>query len=690
MKLLLLFATVWCLSAPAKEKTLASLDTRSRDLLLECMRWTDQFWDERAGLLRYMNGGPRHIVRETSWYTVGLMLRDGPGDRDRAVRAIEAVLEQQVYAPGAAFDGTFFRAPEEPQPPLWPQMWTDYDPNWRSFIGTTWAILLNEWEGRLPKALRDRLLESIRRAVDGEIKEGRLKPSYTNIALMHGFLWTYAGVRLNKPEWVKGGEAWAQAVYDGFNENKTFEEYNSPTYYGVDLYGLALWRVHGPTEKLRRLGSAMETELWRDIASYYHAGLKNLAGPYDRSYGFDMAHYVSLTGLWLRTVLDEGQAPFPPLKGPLEHAADYVYTPCFVALGTKIPDDAMQHFKGFQGERQVTRNLPRKRVATAWIGNDVILGGEATGKSRAAGTPRNQLVPATAHWRTPSGEVGYFYLSKAPRLDARAERETLRISAIGDSTFRIHAAGLTANRVGRDAWDLPGLRVAVETDATGFSVKPSGEFVDVAYTDATRFLLRTAKASDATVWNFDRTDSIGGHATTVLGHPKVIDTPRGKAVEFNGVDDAVYVENHPLAGAEQFTWEAVFRPDGGAAEQRWFHLQENGSNNRMLFEIRVIGDQWCLDTFVASSKGAKTLIDRGKLFPLRAWYHVAAAYDGKRLRAFVNGVEQGSGEMAFAPQGEGRTSVGVRINRVNYFKGAVRTARFTRRALAPEEFLKGL
>jgi hypothetical protein len=40
------------------------------------------------------------------------------------------------------------------------------------------------------------------------------------------------------------------------------------------------------------------------------------------------------------------------------------------------------------------------------------------------------------------------------------------------------------------------------------------------------------------------------------------------------------------------------------------------------------------------------------------------------------------------PEGKGRASVGVRINRVNYFKGAVREARFTRRALQPEEFLK--
>src|ERR1700730_18545338 len=77
------------------------------------------------------------------------------------------------------------------------------------------------------------------------------------------------------------------------------------------------------------------------------------------------------------------------------------------------------------------------------------------------------------------------------------------------------------------------------------------------------------------VWTFDRIDNIGGHPTTVLGHPRVIDTPLGKAVEFNGVDDGLQLDVHPLAGAETFTWEAIFRPDGGNAEQRWFHLEEN-------------------------------------------------------------------------------------------------------------------
>jgi hypothetical protein len=194
------------------------------------------------------------------------------------------------------------------------------------------------------------------------------------------------------------------------------------------------------------------------------------------------------------------------------------------------------------------------------------------------------------------------------------------------------------------------------------------------------------------LWTFDRLDRIGGHATTILGHPRVIDSPLGKAVEFNGVDDALFLDVHPLAGAETFTWEAIFRPDGGNAEQRWFHLEENpatgdNSDNRMLFEIRVIDGRWCLDAFNKSGANEKALLNRQHLHPLGRWFHVAAVYDGREFRSYIDGVEDGAAEIKLAPQRQGRTAVGVRINKLFYFKGAIRTARFTRRALTPAEFL---
>jgi hypothetical protein len=169
------------------------------------------------------------------------------------------------------------------------------------------------------------------------------------------------------------------------------------------------------------------------------------------------------------------------------------------------------------------------------------------------------------------------------------------------------------------------------------------------------------------VWTFDRLADIGGHPTTILGRPRVIDTPLGKAVEFDGVDDALFVDVHPLAGAETFTWEAIFRPDGGNEEQRWFHLEESpatgvDANSRMLFEIRVVDGRWCLDAFTRSGEVQKALLNRQNLHPLGRWFHVASVYDGREFRSYVNGVLDGAAEVRFRPQRPGRSSIGVRMN----------------------------
>ena len=191
------------------------------------------------------------------------------------------------------------------------------------------------------------------------------------------------------------------------------------------------------------------------------------------------------------------------------------------------------------------------------------------------------------------------------------------------------------------------------------------------------------------VWKFDSITQIGGHRVTAEGHPRVIATAAGKAVEFGGVEDALFLDVHPLAGAQAFTWEVIFRPDvGGAAEQRFFHFQENGTETRMLFEIRVREGKWCLDSFALSGTESKALLNCGKLHSLGAWHHAAAVYDGREYRNYVDGELEGSAELHLAPQGAGRTSVGTRINRKDYFKGAVLEARMTKRAIRPAEFLK--
>jgi len=196
-------------------------------------------------------------------------------------------------------------------------------------------------------------------------------------------------------------------------------------------------------------------------------------------------------------------------------------------------------------------------------------------------------------------------------------------------------------------------------------------------------------------WTFDRLTSIGGHPATILGHPHVIETPQGKAIQFNGVDDAIFLDVHPLAGAETFTWEVVFRPDGdGPAAQRFFHMQEKDPKtgedtmSRLLLETRVTPAGWYLDAFALSGAESKALVDPKLLHTVDAWHHAAMVYDGKELRSYVDGKLEGSAPLHLTPHGAGHTSVGVRINRKDYFKGAIRIARISRKALPPSEFIK--
>jgi putative heme-binding domain-containing protein len=271
--------------------------------------------------------------------------------------------------------------------------------------------------------------------------------------------------------------------------------------------------------------------------------------------------------------------------------------------------------------------------------------------------------------------------------------ETIRGILLNEDEYSIHLRDMSGNLRSFMKTELRDTSLNRQSLMPAYDALSKADIENlVAYLSSRRRRGGEATA-EATVWMFDRLENIGGNNTTILGSPRVIDSPVGKAVEFDGVQDALFIDNHPLAGASAFTFEAIFRPDGGQTEQRWFHLSEQDpqtgadTDNRMLFEIRVAGDQWFLDSYNQSGTENKALMNRLSLHPLGAWYHVASVYDGKVFRNYVNGIQEGEAELHLAPHGPGHASVGVRINKVFYFKGAVHEARFTRRALSPSEFL---
>jgi hypothetical protein len=190
------------------------------------------------------------------------------------------------------------------------------------------------------------------------------------------------------------------------------------------------------------------------------------------------------------------------------------------------------------------------------------------------------------------------------------------------------------------------------------------------------------------LWKLDNLAMIGGHKPIVCGDPRQIITESSRALSFNGLGDGLYIPTHPLQGAKRFTVEILFRPlVGGEKEQRFFHMQEDGSENRVMFETRLVGtDYWFLDTFVKSGDQECTLYAKDFLHRLGPWYHAALVVDDKQMRHYVNGKLEMSTALDYAPQGQGKTSVGMRFNQVYWYRGEIRAARFSHQVLSVDEF----
>ena len=426
--------------------------------------WMDGWWDRDVGLLWNMDGSydelcpPRsiHLVPQSAWYAVGLLRRGGPGDAERAARTMHGVCATQYDEPDKVWHGTFARFLEWPDPAGDAVMWMDYDPNWRQFVGTTFALILGELAAPLPTETVAAARQAIALAVEGE-PEGRVPASYSNIALMKAWLDVEAGR-------VKEGEAFAEEIVTLFRRNGAFLEYGSPTYYGIDLYALALWRSRSSSPSLRSWGEEIEAALWRDVGRWYHAGLRNLCGPYARAYGMDMTAYAALLGLWIWDAVGAGAAPFPAVDTTFEHSHDFCLGPCVSLLGSRVPADVLPALTDLPSRHRVEQVVDEDLglIATGWLSTEFMAGGARGGGFRASG----QYHPATIQWRAPDGSVGWLRLVHEGPLDATVHDS----GVLAVTTFDHRRRGPCATKIvsshpgtfDQNRWTFPGLTIDVE------------------------------------------------------------------------------------------------------------------------------------------------------------------------------------------------------------------------------------
>lgn len=412
----------------------------------------------------------KYGTRSGIYHSVGMLYRNEGMDRENAQRVMGALLKLQHNVPGDKLHGMWRTGVGKDRE----------DQNWREFVGTGFIVAREYFGDALaPDLVRD-IDAALMRAAEGAVKRD-VSAGYTNIALMSAFLMDYVGHTASKPEFQEAGKKKAKAIRDLFFQYKTFTEFNSPTYYGVNLMGLGMWRELGKSAGLREWSQEIESNFWGHIAQFYHAGMKNMCGPYARGYGMDMTQYNALVGMCIAMGLDGPEhAPVPNTK---DRAFEWAYAPMFALLNVQPPKDLLPEFKTFSAPREVHHEIAyRNKVfhAQVVLESDWMMGA-ATGMRRRW----DQHCPATVHWMV-GLEMRWLLVHGENAAEAKIEGRKLQIFATesdAEHPFRIliHAPQADLTLMTENTWTLPGMTFNVQTafPAPEVSRKTERRFGDV-------------------------------------------------------------------------------------------------------------------------------------------------------------------------------------------------------------------
>lgn len=275
------------------------------------MAYLDNYWDPKAGYLFNPNAPAalRHETRLSSWYAIGLLARNQGDDVLNAERVLTDIIHGQYKDPADQWYGTYQKEPEEPMvgSPVYPaEIYGSWDPNWRGFIGTAMIVGMEEYSHLLSGEVQELILESLHNNTVGDsYREGgvdgdNLYPAYSNPVLMRAFVSGWTGRRLNDSNMTWAGEHYANEIIALFNKTDTLSEFNGPTYFGISLYALTLWDMYMPADSvLKQNGKRMAKKTYETIGELWHPGMQNLAGPWDRTFGYDMNKYYAVMAGWL-------------------------------------------------------------------------------------------------------------------------------------------------------------------------------------------------------------------------------------------------------------------------------------------------------------------------------------------------------------------------------------------------------
>ncbi len=393
----------------------------------------------------------------------GLLFRNGTGDVADAVEIIEWLLGLQNTNEVDAMYGSWMTSINN----------DNHDQNWREFVGCELLLILERHEAKLNATLVSKIEHALLMAAEGAMRRD-VGPGYTNIAVMSALLMERAGHDNGRRDIEAAGLEKAWQVFLMFNRNHSFSEYNSPTYDGVTMAALAMWRELGASEEIRTIGALMERDAWHEIANRYHAGLRTMVGPFFRSYGMDMNAYNSIIGIWIALALDDASvAPLPRKTHPMYFELSNIFNA--VQLGHAVPAVVKDALSSFSGPRHLVRHVPQDNsllsftyTVTMTLKEHWMMGG-VSGKGREWG----QFKPGTIYWNVSStGDLAWMLVPGNGFHSVSVDDTTMTIGRLDGGTgitMYFNAKNIDPANFTTSTWMLPGMTLSVDASPSAIS-----------------------------------------------------------------------------------------------------------------------------------------------------------------------------------------------------------------------------
>ena len=335
----------------------------------------------------------------------------------------------------------------------------------REFLGTDLIIIYHKYKKIMPPDLVIEIENCLKNTAKGDLMRN-VNPDYNNISIMSSFMLEYIGTTFNLPIYTNAGINKAKQIIENFKKYNTLCEYNTPTYYGVDFTGLALWRELSYAQEMKEMGKFLEYELWLDVAQFYNANLQNISGPYLRSYGMDMKKYTAIVGVFIATAVDDTLiATIPGKLGP--HDESNFILPIF-DLGLRMPKKALQQFKKFESPRFLTRTTPnyyegdKLKKITAAIQENWMMGG-LWGNRKVSGI----LKTGTMHWNNLNGDIGWMFVPGEGKTNVKVSETQMEIyladSVATQFELLVYAPHTSVTDFKNVVWDLGPMKIEIQT-----------------------------------------------------------------------------------------------------------------------------------------------------------------------------------------------------------------------------------